>query len=261
MRILLTNDDGFFAPGISSLYEVLSSEGGHEIYIVAPEGQRSATGRSITIFQPLFVTPYQLKNKTDFGLAVNGTPTDCVKLAIQGDILPQKPDLLIAGINEGPNLGTDVFYSGTVAAAMEGVLLGIPSIAVSLADYDYENFYPSAYFIKDFIIHYQDLVFNTDGLLNINFPGGEQKEWTGVRITKLGKTVYHNDFERRKAPYGKDYFWISGNLKTSQEEGTDLKTIQERAVSITPLHGDLSDYKRIKSLQEQQFAISLGSKG
>ncbi len=249
MRILLTNDDGFFAPGITALYDVISSDNKQDIYIVAPEGQRSATGRSITIYQPLFVTPHKLKRSNDFGLAVNGTPTDCVKLAIQGEILPHKPDLIISGINDGPNLGTDIFYSGTVAAAMEGALLGVPSLAVSLASYDYKNYLPGANFIKQLIDSNSDLLHSTEGFSNINFPGTEGKNWAGVRITKLGKSVYHNTFESRKAPFGKEYFWIAGDLQYTDEPGTDLKAIQELAVSITPLHGDLSDYKRIEILK------------
>lgn len=249
MRILLTNDDGFFAPGLLTLYEVLSAENKHEICIVAPEGQRSATGRSITIYEPLFVTKHQLKNN-DIGYAVDGTPTDCVKLAIQGKILPFQPDLIIAGINNGPNLGTDVFYSGTVAAAMEGVLLGIPSIAVSLASYGCQNYLPSANFIKSFLSNNLEIINYTNGLLNINVPGIEEEKWNGTRITRLGKTVYENTFENRKTPYGREYYWISGTLTYDDEKDTDLKAIDEGYVSITPLHGDLTDYKRLKQLLE-----------
>lgn len=249
MRILLTNDDGFFAPGITTLYEALSAESEHEIYIVAPEGQRSATGRSITIFKPLFVTNHQLKG-SDFGFAVNGTPTDCVKLAIQGELLPGKPDLIISGINNGPNLGTDVFYSGTVAAAMEGVLLGIPSLAVSLASYDYCDYAPCATFIKNLVDSNSDLLSMNDNVFNINVPGTDTNEWKGISVTKLGKSVYNNTFENRKAPFGKEYYWITGNLIYNDEDGTDLKAIKEGKVSITPLHGDLTDYERISEVNK-----------
>ena len=250
MRILLTNDDGFFSPGIQALYNTLSKNNKYEIYIVAPEGQRSACGRSITIFHPLFVTPHKLNRNRDFGLAVNGTPTDCVKLAMEGNILPHKPDLIISGINNGPNLGTDVFYSGTVAAAMEGILLGIPSLAVSLTSYDFDNFLPAANFMQQFIEENWELVSSTDGLLNINIPAVNPDEWTGVQITKLGKSVYHNTFESRKAPYGREYYWISGDVIHDNDQGTDLKAIEELAVSITPLHGDLTDYKRLEALNK-----------
>lgn len=250
MRILLTNDDGFFAPGISTLYNILAEDNLHEIYIVAPEGQRSATGRSITIYQPLFVTSHELK-QNDVGLAVNGTPTDCVKLAIQGGILPNKPDIIISGINDGPNLGTDVFYSGTVAAAMEGVLLGIPSLAVSLASYEYRDYLPSAYFIKKLLEDQRELLNSKDGLLNINLPGTDEDCWKGIRSTKLGKSVYRNTFENRKAPFGKEYFWITGTVEFEDEKDTDLKAIQEGYISITPLHSDLTDYEKVKKINNK----------
>lgn len=249
MRILLTNDDGFFAPGIRALYDVLAAEKNHEIYIVAPEGQRSATGRSITIYNPLFVTTHDMPGN-DVGLAVNGTPTDCVKLAIQGEVLPHKPDLLISGINDGPNLGTDIFYSGTVAAAMEGVLLGIPSLAVSLASYEFREYIPGARFIKDLIDNHWALLNCTDSLLNINIPGIEEKFWKGVRMTKLGKSVYDNTFENRRAPFGKDYYWITGTAVYADEHDTDLQAIQEEYISLTPLHSDLTDYNKLERLRD-----------
>lgn len=249
MRIMLTNDDGFFAPGIKALYKVLSSDQKHHICIVAPERQRSATGRSITLHKPLFTTNHPLNNK-DIGFSINGTPTDCVKLALQGDILPFKPDLLISGINNGPNLGTDVFYSGTVSAAMEGVLLGVPSLAVSLASNDYNDFVPAANYIKNLIDTENEIIYYKEGLTNINVPGTPETDWQGVRITKLGQSTYDNTFEYRKAPLGKEYYWITGKLIYQEEEDTDLKAVQEGCISITPVHGDLTDYKRIEALKQ-----------
>ncbi|UWG95597.1 5'/3'-nucleotidase SurE [Dehalobacter sp. DCM] len=249
MRILLTNDDGFFAHGLQTLYNVLSENNQHDICIVAPEGQRSAVGRSITLFQPIFVNNHKLKGN-DYGLAVNGTPTDCVKLAIQGDILPYQPDLIISGINNGPNLGSDVFYSGTVAAAMEGVLLGIPSIAVSLADYDCEDYAPSAQFIKELIDGNSDFIHYKEGLLNINVPPLTRNAWHGKRVTRLGRSVYDNAFEFRKSPNGKEYYWITGTLLYDEEPDTDHRAIQEGYVSVTPLHCDLTDYTRMKDLEK-----------
>jgi 5'-nucleotidase len=254
MRILLTNDDGYFAEGITALYHVLSASGQHEIDIVAPEGQRSATGRSITIYKPLFVTNHELPGN-DTGLAVNGTPTDCVKLALQGEILPHKPDLIISGINAGPNLGTDIFYSGTVAAAMEGALLGIPSLAVSLASYEYGNYLPSANFIRNLLDKHAELLYGADGLFNINIPEGDEAAWQGIKFTKLGRSVYDNTFESRRAPFGKEYFWISGRPVYDDEEDTDLKAIQDGYVSLTPLHGDLTDYKKIERLRKTNFSL------
>ena len=251
MRIMLTNDDGFFAPGIKALYKKLASDQKHQIFIVAPERQRSATGRSITLHKPLFTTRHALENE-DIGFSLNGTPTDCVKLALQGDILPFKPDLLISGINDGPNLGTDVFYSGTVSAAMEGALLGVPSLAVSLASNDYDDFIPTANYIKHLIDSENEIIHYKDGLTNINIPGTPEKDWKGVRITKLGQSTYDNSFEYRKAPLGKEYYWITGKLIFEDEEDTDLKVVHEGYISLTPLHGDLTDYKRIEALKKLQ---------
>ncbi|MCM1565739.1 MAG: 5'/3'-nucleotidase SurE [Dehalobacter sp. 4CP] len=248
MKILLTNDDGYFAAGLRTMYDVLAADHQHEIYVVAPEGQRSAVGRSITLFQPIFVTHHSLPDN-HIGVSVNGTPTDCVKLAIQGDILPAKPDLIISGINHGPNLGSDVFYSGTVAAAMEGALLGIRSIAVSLANYDYEDYMPSALLIKRLIDTNSPLLQYQSGLLNINVPPCDREEWKGKRVTRLGRSVYDNAFENRKSPYGREYYWITGTLVFEEEQDTDLRAIQEGYVSITPLHCDLTDYERLKTIE------------
>jgi len=245
MRILLTNDDGYHAPGIQTLCRTLRSQTKHDIIIVAPERQRSATGHSITLFQPLLLTEYNLDGQHK-GYAISGTPSDCVKLAIQGELVSM-PDLIIAGINLGSNLGTDIFYSGTVSAAMEGVLLGVPALAVSLASYEFRNFEPAATYLAeqlDFIVQH-----NQDGLININIPGKPQAEWRGVKVTRLGKTVYENVFERRVDPHGRTYFWQGGNLAQDLELDTDLRAIQEDFISITPMHSDLTDFVRVKTWQ------------
>lgn len=245
MHILLTNDDGYNAPGIQTLYRTLRSQTNHDISIVAPEGQRSATGHSITLFQPLFITEYKLDGQQK-GYAISGTPSDCVKLAVQGGLVA-KPDLVISGINQGSNLGTDVFYSGTVSAAMEGVILGIPSLAVSLASFESMDFEPAATYLAeqlDFIVQH-----NQDGLMNINIPGKPQAQWRGVKVTRLGKAVYENVFERRVDPHGRTYFWQCGNLTQDLEQDTDLRAIQEDFVSITPMHSDLTNFQCIQSWQ------------
>lgn len=243
MHILLTNDDGYNAPGIQTLYRTLRSQTKHDISIVAPESQRSATGHSITLFHPLFFTKHNLDGQQK-GYSISGTPSDCVKLAIQGGLV-SKPDLIISGINLGPNLGTDIFYSGTVSAAMEGVLLGVPSLAVSLASYEFMDFEPAAAYVAeqlDFIVKH-----NQVGLMNINIPGKPLTEWRGLKVTRLGKAVYENVFERRVDPHGRSYFWQCGNLTQDLEIDTDLRAIQEDFVSITPMHSDLTDFACFKS--------------
>ncbi|SDG84592.1 5'/3'-nucleotidase SurE [Desulfosporosinus hippei] len=243
MHILLTNDDGYHADGIQSLYRKLRAHTEHQISIVAPEGQRSATGHSITLFHPLFITEYDLE-RNEKGYAISGTPSDCVKLAIQGGIIP-KPDLLISGINQGSNLGTDIFYSGTVSSAMEGVILGVPSIAVSVASFEFVDFGPSAIYIAQ---HLDSLVqSNRAGLMNINFPGKPSSEWQGLKVTRLGKTVYDNVFERRIDPRGRTYYWQCGERIRDLEEDTDLRAIQDNYISISPMHSDLTDFKSLES--------------
>lgn len=248
MHILLTNDDGFFAPGIQALYTILAGEG-YSVSIVAPDSQRSATGHSITLFEPLFITKHSLDPGT--GYAVSGKPADCVKLAIQGKVVP-RPDLVISGINNGPNLGTDVFYSGTVSAAMEGVLLGIPALAVSLASFSATDYKPAARFVAQFL---QNFRFE-QGLININIPPLLEKEWKGIRVTKLGKAVYENVFEHRKAPYGKEYYWQAGTMSPEVDQETDLYAIQEGYVSLTPMHSDLTDYLKIDGLRKTINSLS-----
>lgn len=246
MRILLTNDDGYFAQGLQTMYQVLQVEEDYQVYIVAPDSQRSATGHSITLFEPLFLTKHPLEKGT--GYAVSGKPADCVKLAIQGNIIP-KPDLVISGINNGPNLGTDVFYSGTVSAAMEGVLLGIPAIAVSLAGFSANDYHPGAAFIAKFLREHKEKILQQGGLININIPALPEEEWKGVKITKLGKAVYENVFELRKAPFGREYYWQAGNVAPEADQETDLYAVREGYVSITPMHSDLTDYAKLKEFK------------
>ena len=250
MHILLTNDDGYNAPGIQTLYRTLRSQTKYDLSIVAPEGQRSASGHSITLGQPLFLTEHNLVGNLK-GYAVSGTPSDCVKLAIQGGLI-SKPDLVISGINQGSNVGTDIFYSGTVAAAMEGVILGVPSVAVSLASYECVDFGPAAAYLAEqleFIVQH-----HLNGLVNINIPGKPQTEWRGLKVTKLGKAVYENVFERRVDPRGRTYFWQCGNLAQDLEADTDLRAIQEDYISITPMHSDLTDFKCLQSWQTMSYA-------
>ncbi len=246
MQILLTNDDGYHAPGLQTLYRILSANKAWDLSIVAPERQRSATGHAITLFDPILVEEHVLEGRGR-GFAIYGTPSDCVKLAIQGEIIP-RPDLVISGINSGQNLGTDVFYSGTVSAALEGVLLGVPAIAISLVSYKDQEFEPAAEFIAAFL---PKLITKLDhGLININIPARPKKDWLGIRITKLGKTVYKNVFESRVDPRGRNYFWQAGTMVKDQEANSDISAIQEGYISITPIHSDLTDYNRMNDFIE-----------
>ncbi len=250
MRILLTNDDGILASGIQALMEAISEIG--EVFIVAPDRERSATGHGITVHQPLRVEVVDFPQAK--GWAVSGTPADCVKIAVEA-LLPAKPDLVIAGINLGSNLGTDVLYSGTVSAAIEGVISGIPSLAVSLdshtltADFSY-----AAKFIKKVAPLMTGKGLTPDTLLNINFPNLDEKDVKGVRVTRLGTRRYANVFEARQDPRGRTYYWMGGQVQDEPESindpDIDIGAVRQGMVSVTPIHFDLTNYYIIDQIKK-----------
>jgi 5'-nucleotidase len=237
--ILLTNDDGFYSQGIEALAHQLEKEG--QIYIVAPDQERSATSLALNLHRPL-----RVNNIRDHVYAVDGTPADCVYLAIQ-KILPRKPDFLISGINPGPNLGQqDISYSGTVAGALQGTFLQIPSMAVSvLQDGNGEFHYDHAVQITLSLM--RRILRNSlpEGTtLNINIPPPPIK---GVKLAKLGQKRYNPEISERQDPRNRIYYWIgTGNPKAIGDEDSDVMVIKEGYVTITPLHKDLTDYKILK---------------
>ena len=234
--ILLTNDDGFYSQGMETLAHHLEQEA--QIYIVAPDRERSATSLALSLHRPL-----RVKNIRDNVYAVDGTPADCVYLAIQ-KILPRKPDILISGINPGPNLGQqDISYSGTVAGAIQGTFLQIPSMAISvLHDDDGEIDYDHA--AKICLSLMNKILKNSlpEGTtLNINIPPPPIK---GIKLVKLGQKRYNPDISERKDPRNRTYYWIgTGNPKAIGDRDSDVMVIKEGYVTITPLHKDLTDYK------------------
>jgi 5'-nucleotidase len=252
MRILLTNDDGFHAPGLRELYQALARTKRHQLCVVAPEHQQSAKGRAITLYNPLFLSRHEMPDGGQ-GFSVNGTPTDCVKLALQGGILPFEPELVLSGINAGPNLGSDVFYSGTVAAAMESTLIGYKSFALSLtveSSYVNMDFSHAAAFVTDVLLQ-DELLASYTGLLNINFPWHPREEWQGYRLTRLAREAFFNSFEIRRSPLGREYYWVYGSQPEEKAKGTDQEAIANKYVSITPLLGDLTDYAELENLVRQ----------
>ena len=249
MRILLSNDDGIHARGLRMLVESVGSLG--EVVVVAPDRERSATGHSITVHRPLRAKKIGIPGFAVQSWAVDGTPADCVKLAIE-DLLVDPPDLVISGINLGPNLGTDVLYSGTVSAAMEGAINGFPAVAVSLASYCYQDFTPSGGFIRKLVPLLREAGLPRNMLLNINIPGTEQPR--GVKITRLGNRRYVNIFEKRTDPRGRIYYWMAGEPLEAEEDkedgcGTDVDAVKNNYISITPLQLDLTDYATIPKLK------------
>lgn len=245
-HILLTNDDGYDSEGLLAAKAALERIG--TVSVVAPDRNWSAAGHNRTMDKPLRVTKIRLADG-DEGFVSDGSPSDCVSLAVLG-ILERKPDLVVAGINKGPNLGDDITYSGTVAAAMEGVLAGIPSIAVSLADYYQWDFAYAAAFTAKLAREVWLRKLPKDVLLNVNVPAVKADEITGVEVTRLGKRIYEDVLIRREDPFGRPYYWLGGEVPRGvAEQGTDFNAVSERRVSITPIHLDLTNYRLIAELR------------
>lgn len=245
MIILVCNDDGIRSEGIQALARALDPLG--EVYVVAPDREQSAVSHSLTLHRPL-----RVEDAGDHQFAVDGTPTDCVNLAVSG-ILPGRPGLVVSGINKGANLGDDITYSGTVSAAIEGSLLGIPSLAVSLATLDASatfEFSAAAEFAARLATEVIARALPANTLLNVNVPAVPREQMTGFRITRQGKRRYGEALVEKVDPRGKKYYWIGGDeLGFIDEPGTDFAAIQDRAVSITPIHLDLTHYPSFESLR------------
>ena len=246
MRILVSNDDGIFAPGIKILAETLALE--NEVYVIAPDRERSANGHALTLHKPLRAEELNLFNGVKSAWQVNGTPSDCIKLGV-GAILESMPDIVVSGINRGQNMGTDIIYSGTVSAAMEGNILGIPSIAVSLSSFADLHYQTGADFILKFIKNFETKKMPPKTLLNVNIPAVSSEQIAGVKITKLGVHRYIDVFEKRVDLRGKNYYWLSGEaLVYEDEEGTDIFEVKQNYISVTPIHYDLTNYDFINDL-------------
>jgi 5'-nucleotidase len=242
--ILVTNDDGVGAEGLLSLVAALRSLG--RVIIVAPEQEQSASSHAITLDKPLRIKEYGADR-----YGVSGTPTDCVLLAIHG-ILKAKPDLLVSGINHGPNMGEDVTYSGTVAAAIEGCILGITSMAVSLASWESAAFAGAAAAARYLAERLFELGTEHARLWNVNVPSIPENQIKGIKITKLGSRVYNDVIIKKKDPRGKDYFWIGGEEPGwSTDENSDFAAVSGGYVSVTPLRIDITDYKSIVELKDR----------
>ena len=244
--ILITNDDGVAAEGLLALARSLGEIG--RVIIVAPEQEQSATSHAITLDKPLRIKEY---SPDRYG--VSGTPTDCVLLAVHG-ILKEKPDLLVSGINHGPNMGEDVTYSGTVAAAIEGCILGITSMAVSLASWESASFDGAAAAARYLSERLLEFTGGHASLWNVNVPALPPDAIKGIKVTKLGSRVYNDLIIRKKDPRGKDYFWIGGGEPGwSAEENSDFAAVSGGFISVTPLRLDITDYKSIVELKERIF--------
>ena len=241
MRILLSNDDGYQAPGIACLYEALREMA--ELTVVAPDRNRSGASNSLTLDNPLRAT------ETDNGfISVEGTPTDCVHLAITG-LLEQEPDMVIAGINAGANLGDDVLYSGTVAAAVEGRFLGLPAIAVSLCGESFSHYDTAARAVQVMVEQLASEPLPADTILNMNVPDLPWQEIQGIIATRLGHRHKSEPVYRREDPRGRPIYWV-GPPGEGQDAGpgTDFHAIANGSISVTPLQIDMTNYRSIDTV-------------
>ena len=243
-HIMLTNDDGVHAPGLKILFQQSLDLG--KTVIIAPEHDNSAASHSLTMSRPL-----RVREIAENIYTINGTPTDCVTIGI-GKILPQKPDLVISGINPGPNLGDDVSYSGTVSAAIESTMLGIPSIAVSLAAESEPLHYGTA---AAFVARLAKIILEKglpkDTLLNVNVPNTASEGIEGVAFTRRGRKLYDDAIKETFDPWGRKHYWIGGGTPSFDAgEDTDSAAISVNKISITPMHLDPTNYEALKFLQK-----------
>lgn len=236
MNILLTNDDGIQAPALRVLARELEELG--RVTIVVPDRDQSATSHSLTLHRPL-----RIHRHADGAVSIDGTPTDCVLIAFHG-LLDVRPDLVVSGINHGPNMGEDVFYSGTVAAAIEGSMQGVPAIAASLATHEPADFIEPARFVRRLVEALAGRGLQGHQVLNVNLPHRPWSEIRGVRLTRLGTRVYSDALIEKVDPRGRAYYWIGGqNPVWESHEGTDFHAVEHGHVSVTPLSLDLTDYR------------------
>jgi len=249
MHILCTNDDGYLARGIGVLASAARGLG--SVTVVAPDREQSATSNSLTLHHPL-----RVRRSTDGALVVDGTPTDCVILAIN-ELMEERPDICFSGINHGSNMGEDILYSGTVAGAMEATVIGIPAIAVSYAGSAFEDLPAWEDVVSSVlrgIIEKDD--FPADTLFNVNLPPIEPTQVKGVRVTSLGKRRYSDSLTKAVDPSGREYYWIGGGeVSWTGAEDSDFTAIREGYISVTPLHLDLTNYKLLEEIRGWRLSL------
>ncbi|NJP09935.1 MAG: 5'/3'-nucleotidase SurE [Leptolyngbyaceae cyanobacterium RU_5_1] len=265
MKLLISNDDGVFSLGIRSLANSLA-EAGHKVTVVCPDQERSATGHGLTLHQPIRAEVVEaVFHPSVKAWACSGTPADCVKLAVWA-LLDTKPDLVLSGINHGSNLGTDVLYSGTVSAAMEGIIEGIPSIAFSLTNFAANDFGPAAEFARSLVARIEKQPLPELLLLNVNVPAVKREAIAGVAVTRQGVRRYVDVFEKRIDPRGRTYYWLCGEvLEDIPDEPsdladlapTDVQAIRENYITITPLQYNLTSPRGLANLKDWILDFSL----
>jgi len=243
MNILITNDDGIHAPALVALQQELSTLG--RVTVVVPDRDQSATSHSLTLHRPL-----RINRHGDDRYSIDGTPTDCVVIAYHG-LLDHRPDLVISGINHGPNMGEDVFYSGTVAAAIEGAMQGAPAIAASLASHEPSDFLDASRFIRRLVAEVMRRGFQGKRVLNVNLPNRPWGAIHGVRLTRLGTRVYSDTLIEKVDPRGRAYYWIGGQDPVwLPQQGSDFSAVSDGYISVTPLALDLTDNQAVREMEQ-----------
>jgi 5'-nucleotidase len=244
VNILVSNDDGILAPGIALLADVCREVG--QVTVVAPDREQSGTAHSLTLHRPL-----RPLRRHDGSFQVDGTPTDCVLLAV-GALMPERPAFVFSGVNHGPNMGEDVLYSGTVSAAMEGVTLGIPGVAISFTSREVEVLLTYRELLTQLVRRITGVPeFPPNMLLNVNLPAVEAAEVRGVKVTKLGSRYFSEGLTRMKDPWDREVFWIGGGEITwTGDAESDHQAVHDGYISITPLHMDLTDYGLFETVRK-----------
>jgi 5'-nucleotidase len=246
-NILITNDDGIHAPGLFALKKALEKTA--EVLVVAPDTERSAVGHAITLSDPLRVSEVNKDNRF-FGYAVNGTPADCVKLGIKC-LMDKKTDLVVSGINLGSNTGTNIIYSGTVSAAAEAVIMGVPAMALSITSFHIHEYEYASALAVDLAKKILQHGLRPGTLLNINIPAVKSHEISGVVLTRQGQARFEEFFDKRVDPTNRVYYWLAGKrLDLDKEEDLDDVVVQQNKVSITPIRYDLTDMVMLKELKK-----------
>jgi 5'-nucleotidase len=250
LHVLICNDDGINSDGIYALAREVKKIA--DVTVIAPASQQSAVGHAITVNYPLRSVPFH-KNGEFFGTAVEGTPADCMKLGI-GCLLKEKPDMVLSGINHGSNTAVNIIYSGTVSAATEGTILGIPSIAISLTSFHDLDFTYAAQFAAKLALLVGEKGLPQRTLLNVNVPNVPESEIKGVMVTRQGVSIWEDRFDVRRDPANREYFWLTGSMNIlDTDEDTDQIAIKNNYVSVTPVHYDLTDKNMLEAMKKWEI--------
>jgi 5'-nucleotidase len=257
MRVLISNDDGIQSPGLHAL--VRASKGLGEIWVVAPDREQSAVGHAITLSDPIRLFPWEDLPDADHTFAISGTPADCIKLALT-ELMPERPDIVVSGINCGENTGISIIYSGTVSAATEGTINGIPSVAISLDAFSAREFGAAAVFARRVVELVIERGLPENTLLNVNIPHLPLNEIKGVRVARQGRARFQETFLKRSDPRGKIYYWMDGAKVALTESDTDGSALHEGYVTLTPIHLNFTHETFMHELAAWPLEIPIGEK-